>query len=109
MHTFDLHSLTPPASLRPLKRNINTFTYREYYLGTQDVFKIWCSYHIFCIFNVCVTANIFIFVDTKRNFRDLWEEVRPKDEIIPENEYIYGMEFTKEHRHIEDDLVINDF
>ena len=52
---------------------------------------------------------MFIFVDTKRNFRDLWENARPKDEIVPENEYIYGMEFTKEKRLIQDDLVINDF
>ena len=78
------------------------------HVGIQNVYKIWCSYHSLCLFNVAVTGNIFIFVDTKRNFRDLWENVKPKEEFDPENISIHGMENTEERRDIEDDLVISD-
>ena len=76
-----------------------------YYIGLQNVFKIWCSYQVLCLFNVAVTANIYIFVDTKRNYRDLWEK---KEKFVPENIYIHGMEVTTERNNIEADLVIND-
>ena len=78
------------------------------YIGIQNVYKIWCSYHVLCLFNVAVTANFFIFVDTKRHYPDLWEGVKKKEEFIPENIYIHGIEETEDRRHIENDLVIND-
>ena len=77
-----------------------------YIKGLQNVYKIWCSYHILCLFNVAVTANVYIFVDTKTNYRDLWEK---KEEFVPENIYIHGMEVTTtERNNIEADIVIND-
>ena len=83
-------------------------TYFYDYIGIQNVFKIWCSYHLFCIFNVCVTANVYIFVDTKRNYRDLWENSKHRESIEPENVFIHRLEVKEEKRNIKDDLVLHD-
>ena len=40
-------------------------------LGSEKVFTIWWSFHLFFLINVYITANVYIFYDSRKIFPDL--------------------------------------
>merc|ERR1711964_74510 len=40
-------------------------------LGRQNAFKIWWSFHLFFLINIYITANLYIYFDSKENFPEL--------------------------------------
>ena len=43
-------------------------------LGSEKVFKIWWSFHLFLFFHVYITANVYILFDSREIFLDLTGE-----------------------------------
>ena len=43
-------------------------------LGSETVFKIWWSFHLFLFFHVYITANVYILFDSREIFLDLTGE-----------------------------------
>ena len=39
--------------------------------GRQNAFKIWWSFHLFFLINIYITANLYIYFDSKENFPEL--------------------------------------